>query len=57
MVFYSGMKGSRESKFQQLEKLKEDNYKAVQWERVFPVEEFYLFTPGKQVDIYRHFIK
>jgi predicted helicase len=51
------MKGSRESKFKQLEKLKENNYKAVQWERVFPVEEFYLFTPGKQVDIYQHFIK
>ena len=56
-VFYSSMKGSRESKFDRLEKFKAGNYKNVGWERVFPVEKFYLFTPGKQVDIYRQFIK
>jgi predicted helicase len=56
-VYYSGMKGKKDSKLKQLEKLKEKNYKAGQWERVFPVEEFYLFTPGKHLDIYQHFIK
>jgi predicted helicase len=40
-----------------LEQFKESNIKAVQWERVFPTEDFYLFTPGKKVDIYKHFIK
>ncbi len=56
-VFYSGIKGRRESKLEQLEKIKGNNYKSVQWERVSPVEEFYRFAPGKQVDIYRQFIK
>jgi predicted helicase len=40
-----------------LEQLKESNIKAVQWERVFPTEDFYLFTPGKKIDIYQQFIK
>jgi predicted helicase len=56
-VYYSSMKGSRESKFKRLEKLKETNIKAIKWKRVFPGEDFYLFTPGKQVDIYQHFTK
>jgi predicted helicase len=56
-VFYSQIKGRKNDKLKQLEQLKESNIKAVQWERVFPVEDFYLFTPGKKVDIYQHFIK
>ena len=56
-VFYSCIKGRKTDKLKQLEQLKEGNIKAVQWERVFPVEDFYLFTPGKRVDIYQHFIK
>ena len=56
-VFYYGITGSRESKFEFLEKFKQGNYKDVPWERVFPGEEYYLFTPGKQVDIYREFIR
>ncbi|UCH96801.1 MAG: DNA methyltransferase, partial [Candidatus Aminicenantes bacterium] len=59
-VFYSGMKGSKASKLNHLDELKSVNYKAVEWERVFPEEDFYLFTPvthGEKVDIYRHFIK
>jgi len=56
-VFYAGMKGSKAGKLKKLEELKESNYKAVQWQRVFPTEDFYLFTPGEKVDIYRHFMK
>jgi predicted helicase len=56
-VYYSGIKGSKVSKLKILRELKESNYKAVQWQRVFPGEEFYLFTPVEKVDIYRHFIK
>jgi predicted helicase len=56
-VYYSSIKGNKDSKLKQLEKIKEENIKAVQWERVFPSEDFYLFTPGRQVDLYQHFIK
>jgi predicted helicase len=56
-VYYSGMKGSKAGKLKHLEKIKEGNIKNVQWERVFPAADFYLFTPGKRVDIYEHFIK
>jgi predicted helicase len=56
-VYYSSMKGSKAGKLKNLEKLKENNYKAVQWKRVIPVEEFYLFTPVKHVAIYGNFIK
>jgi hypothetical protein len=39
-VYYSGMKETKDNKLKQLEKLKEGNIKAVQWERLFPVEDF-----------------
>jgi predicted helicase len=56
-VYYASMKGSKADKLKKLEELKESDFQAVQWERVFPVEDFYLFTPGKPVDIYRNFLK
>jgi predicted helicase len=56
-VYYSCMKGRKTNKLKQLAQLKEHNTKNVQWERVFPTEDFYVFTPGKKIDIYRHFIK
>lgn len=51
------MKGKKDSKLKQLKQFKERNIKAVQWNRVFPKEDFYLFTRGKKVDIYHQFIK
>jgi len=56
-VYYSSMKGSKAVKLKNLEKLKENGIKVVKWKRLFPTEEFYLFTPGNQVDIYKQFIK
>jgi len=56
-VFYASIKGGKASKLKKLEELKNGDYKAVQWERVYPTEDFYLFTPGEQVEIYKHFIK
>ncbi|MGD2084915.1 MAG: hypothetical protein PVH61_01905 [Candidatus Aminicenantes bacterium] len=51
------MKGSKAVKLKNLERLKQGGIKSLHWERVFPAAEFYLFTPGKYVDIYRDFIK
>jgi predicted helicase len=56
-VYYSCMKGRKTYKLKQLEHIKEKNIKALQWERVFTTDDFYLFTPGKKIDIYQQFIK
>ena len=55
-VYYASMKGSKAFKLKNLENLKERDFKAIQWERVIPVEKFYLFTPGKPVDQYGKFV-
>ena len=43
-VYYSSIKGSKDSKLNKLEKLKGDNIKSVQWKRVFPTKDFYPFN-------------
>ena len=56
-VYYYHIKGSKADKLKILHDLTESSYNELCWERVFPEEDFYLFTPVEKVDIYRDFIK